>query len=685
MNSFTQGIARDVAVVFHDDNTRNGESDDDNSEAGASQKVEYFHTQIKSQSEMAKALNISAALAINVGGIQGTGAGNFVNEEKANKADCNFLLRCVVRNHHNVKQRMEFKWDENPKTETEFLKSYGDSFVYRLVEGGEFVAVVSINTEDSSSVQKIAAELQVAFSAVSAGGKGQYDLSTMKKLSNITVSVQYSGAMNVNPDAKEWDIDLMLKEAAGFPAKCSKARTPIRALLMKYTALADFQKLKLPCSPPSYDKANSMASTMFDDSQSLKQLRSVVDQTIARLLSGQLTKEQLSESPVDNSYPPTEQGLVMARNDIDKAIEAIKSVTEALTASPPQLDDKKKPTQVAGYLKADAIQSRLPAEKGNTGAATPHAVVGSSLAAVHFVDNGVHTLQLYWQQSDNAIVQASYKGAVWLPTLTTVVSEAAANTPIAVTASSAGEEIRLFYLDSSSRMADAVIQAGDKKFSDGGLSSSPLATLASAWRLRMRRSNLRLARTPMGSDSRWPNGAVAALGSGLAALITKVDATAGTTSMSLFLQNSKDAALEEWRFDPQGMWAASWGWVPQLLAPNRVFQTALPIGAGVCAFMDGATANIAALSRSNNVIVASFDASKNTWNAPKGIFSDGTRSSGLAVLAWNEENGDAVKRAYMQVQGGTSDACELCWDANMRVWSESASPVTLNSEKKKDK
>lgn len=94
---------------------------------------------------------------------------------------------------------MEFKWDGNPKTETDFLKSYGDSFVYRLVEGGEFVAVVSINTEDSSSVQKIAAELEVAFSAVSAGGRGKYDLSTMKKLSNITVSVQYSGAMGVNP------------------------------------------------------------------------------------------------------------------------------------------------------------------------------------------------------------------------------------------------------------------------------------------------------------------------------------------------------------------------------------------------------------------------------------------------------------------------------------------------------
>lgn len=101
--------------------------------------------------------------------------------------------------------------------------------------------------------------------------------------------------------------------------------------------------------------------------------------------------------------------------------------------------------------------------------------------------------------------------------------------------------------------------------------------------------------------------------------------------------------------------------------------------------MDGATATIAALSRSNSVIVGSFDASKNTWSAPKGIFSDGTRSSGLAVLAWNKENGDAVKRAYMQVQGGTSDACELRWDSNATAWAESASPVTLNREKKEDK
>lgn len=85
VNSFTQGIARDVAVDIHEDKTQDDQGNDDNSEAGASQKVEYFHTQIKSQSEMAKALNISAALAINIGGIRGTGAGDFVNEEKVSR------------------------------------------------------------------------------------------------------------------------------------------------------------------------------------------------------------------------------------------------------------------------------------------------------------------------------------------------------------------------------------------------------------------------------------------------------------------------------------------------------------------------------------------------------------------------------------------------------------------------
>jgi len=70
MNSFTRQIALEGAVEIE-------ESEDKT----FTQSVEYTHRQINSQSEMAKALNIAAPLAIANGGISSTSDGNFINKK----------------------------------------------------------------------------------------------------------------------------------------------------------------------------------------------------------------------------------------------------------------------------------------------------------------------------------------------------------------------------------------------------------------------------------------------------------------------------------------------------------------------------------------------------------------------------------------------------------------------------
>jgi hypothetical protein len=121
-----------------------------------------------------------------------------VKKNKVKEADCNFVLFCTVRNVYVRDREMKFKWNGIPQNNQEFLKAYGDSFIADVVEGGEFVALVSSKAKDSSNVEKIKAELSVALSVVQGQGQGQYDTTAINNLAKTEVMVKYSGAAGLN-------------------------------------------------------------------------------------------------------------------------------------------------------------------------------------------------------------------------------------------------------------------------------------------------------------------------------------------------------------------------------------------------------------------------------------------------------------------------------------------------------
>jgi len=98
-----------------------------------------------------------------------------------------------------VKRTKAFHWNAVPTTREAFLRCYGDSFISDILEGGEFVAVVSARASSSSAMETIAAEMSSQLSKVRSNSNATYDTSTIKALSSTEVSVRYSGADEVNP------------------------------------------------------------------------------------------------------------------------------------------------------------------------------------------------------------------------------------------------------------------------------------------------------------------------------------------------------------------------------------------------------------------------------------------------------------------------------------------------------
>lgn len=143
------------------------------------QIVTFSSRAIDNMSDIMDALNISSSASIKYGTIKGCGSASFVNENKVNESDINFIITVKVTNETEaVSPQMEFNPIEGLKAE-DFVSVYGDCFVAGFLEGGEFSAIVSIKVNDKSNVEKVklAAELQLAVGAspLSVGASTNYD------------------------------------------------------------------------------------------------------------------------------------------------------------------------------------------------------------------------------------------------------------------------------------------------------------------------------------------------------------------------------------------------------------------------------------------------------------------------------------------------------------------------------
>ena len=108
------------------------------------------------------------------------------------------MVKVTVKNAYKASEKVPtFNWIKQ-KDKSDFYEVYGDTYISNILEGGEFMGIVSFKAHSSSEVMNIKAKLEGGFSGIQAKGAGAYDTSELQKMANTDVNVIYSGAGGVN-------------------------------------------------------------------------------------------------------------------------------------------------------------------------------------------------------------------------------------------------------------------------------------------------------------------------------------------------------------------------------------------------------------------------------------------------------------------------------------------------------
>ena len=211
------------------------------------QIVTFSSRRIDNVSDIMDALNISASASIKYGTIKGSGSASYVNENKVNESDLNYIVTVKVTNEVNSTSPVMKYIPIKGLPPQNFPSVFGDCFIAGFLEGGEFSAIISLkvgSNVDVKSVQLAAeVELQTGIPGLSVGANAGLDKikADVWKDVEVTISVNWSGGGDIKTPQANWTLPEVIRAANAFPAQVSKFSQRTSAILMSYNSLRSFQ------------------------------------------------------------------------------------------------------------------------------------------------------------------------------------------------------------------------------------------------------------------------------------------------------------------------------------------------------------------------------------------------------------------------------------------------------------
>jgi hypothetical protein len=279
----------------------------------ANQTVLFSSKQVKSTSEIDRAMGFKASAAVKAGSIgPGAEAGtNLASSRDFNANTLNFLVHVRVVNERSDNDEI---WDFNPvvgltqrlkgitcadcedekstaqgevenpcpgcihKRAIEFTRIYGDTFISDFVEGGEIYALVGIRSRNTANMNelRVYASAQLTPAAIPIQVKTDVDFNKKGReafeQAETSIRVQWRGGGEIKNHDFQWGLDSLIQIANAFPSFVASASAKIRAVLTPYSAVKAFQKFQLsfPQAPLtlSYDHCALFVDTLYEDYKS---------------------------------------------------------------------------------------------------------------------------------------------------------------------------------------------------------------------------------------------------------------------------------------------------------------------------------------------------------------------------------------------------------------------------------
>lgn len=187
----------------------------------------FFRLELSSDTlSLFQQLNFSSRSGLKVESLaSGSSKINYLNSFQQNNYTIYICVYVLVKNEQTIldlndnplKKTAANLWVRNPK---EFVDQYGDSFIYSINTGGEYLGVIEITSSSTSEFQKIQAALsaQATWGIVAGDDLKAFDgvLQKIKASFSLKASVMRRGTVG---QPIQIEPEQMIKDAINFPSK----------------------------------------------------------------------------------------------------------------------------------------------------------------------------------------------------------------------------------------------------------------------------------------------------------------------------------------------------------------------------------------------------------------------------------------------------------------------------------
>lgn len=201
------------------------------------QQVEFSLTKIASSDQLNKSMNISASASIKSGLRQGSAKANFAQSLTVNSYSTYILVSVKVSNALTEMRGVTLTEDaknayiQGPER---FRQMCGDEFVSGYAMGGEYAAVLRIDSKNSD--EKNALDAQIKYKAFSGKVEFQSAIEEISKTNSMEVSLFQRGGQGDKIPSNAAEV---IAQAVNFPSKVSDVNAyTYQTLTEKYTTLA---------------------------------------------------------------------------------------------------------------------------------------------------------------------------------------------------------------------------------------------------------------------------------------------------------------------------------------------------------------------------------------------------------------------------------------------------------------
>lgn len=222
------------------------------------QKVQFSVEMLSNSLSLAEQIGVSASASMSYG-MTGSGSAkiSLVQAFKQNSFSVYVLVKVHVQNQQTLLDLTKIKMSDKAQllyatNQNNFLNQYGTHFIYGIISGGEYYAILEIESKSAEEYRSIKAELsgKAMVGVMSASASGSFEqalnrLTTSYKLKATIIRDGAEGALQpISPDQ-------LIKDAVNFPASVlNEKAVPFSVLIFPYNQIPHPDVKEIPIIEP---------------------------------------------------------------------------------------------------------------------------------------------------------------------------------------------------------------------------------------------------------------------------------------------------------------------------------------------------------------------------------------------------------------------------------------------------